>query len=719
MATSEMVNFGVIDYCVFVVSLGASLGIGIYHCVRGNRTTDDFLLASRSMSAAPIALSLTATLVSSIAILAQHTSTLSNQNHIKLTTLNLKSHIVVLDKTQKYGDILSQALKIYFDSDTTFPDTDSATIFNFFYDKIDTQQLHTTRKLLQEQHSLNPTTDVQMEETDMAMDTEARPERPISFTGEVYGHGLQLIWCNLGVVFGTIIAVNVFTPVIYPLKLDSINEYLERRFRSTAVKRLVMFTTSVSSLLYLGVCLYAPTLALESVTPIKSEVYIVLLGSIVTAYSSFGGMKAVVWTDAFQAILLTLGVIVALISATVVAGGPAQVWKTASEHGRTELFDFRVGLFVRHTALNTMMKNTVTFTSMYSFHQTTVQRLATLKSLQQARTSSNQKIYYRVLYLNMVGVVAITLLLFMSGLSVFAAYAGCDPITLGFISKKDQILPYFIMDRMGFLKGVPGLFVACLLCGTMSNLLVDKPQENSVITASTRPHFSAVAFGLTMIGLAFSASTMGGLIQVNNTLLGILAGPNFGIFFLGICVPFCNKKGAVAGMLSAMIFMAWLGIGMQLHAPKPTLLPLHASQCLVEDTVFNATFLTEAHFESTPSTPSLELLTPVIDTTEDTSSSNPFNEFYLISYTFLPIIGATVCLIVGIAVSLVTGRENLEEVMPELILPILRKYLKRKPTSHPFEVNNLLATKRNFRSSNENSTKENLEEQDRSAKSLL
>lgn len=68
---------------------------------------------------------------------------------------------------------------------------------------------------------------------------------------------------------------------------------------------------------------------------------------------------------------------------------------------------------------------------------------------------------------------------------------------------------------------------------------------------------------MVMMGLAFTASKMGGLIQATATLMGILSGPSMGIFFLGICVPFCNKKGAMAGTLSAIVsllclFQLWL-----------------------------------------------------------------------------------------------------------------------------------------------------------------
>ncbi|KAF2343592.1 hypothetical protein FHG87_025652, partial [Trinorchestia longiramus] len=77
----------------------------------------------------------------------------------------------------------------------------------------------------------------------------------------------------------------------------------------------------------------------------------------------------------------------------------------------------------------------------------------------------------RVLYLNITGIAALLSLLNVCGLAIFTVYAGCDPITLGLVSKKDQMLPYFVIGYLGFLKGVPGLFVACLISGTMRCLL--------------------------------------------------------------------------------------------------------------------------------------------------------------------------------------------------------------------------------------------------------
>ena len=47
-----------------------------------------------------------------------------------------------------------------------------------------------------------------------------------------------------------------------------------------------------------------------------------------------GGMKAVVWTDTFQAIIIVVGLLAVLIRGSIVTGGFAQAWKLADERGR-------------------------------------------------------------------------------------------------------------------------------------------------------------------------------------------------------------------------------------------------------------------------------------------------------------------------------------------------------------------------------------------------
>jgi sodium-coupled monocarboxylate transporter 8/12 len=56
--------------------------------------------------------------------------------------------------------------------------------------------------------------------------------------------------------------------------------------------------------LYMGIVLYAPALALNAVTGINKIVSIISVGLVCTFYSTIGGMKAVLITDVFQVLIL-------------------------------------------------------------------------------------------------------------------------------------------------------------------------------------------------------------------------------------------------------------------------------------------------------------------------------------------------------------------------------------------------------------------------------
>ncbi|ROT75511.1 hypothetical protein C7M84_005946 [Penaeus vannamei] len=112
----------------------------------------------------------------------------------------------------------------------------------------------------------------------------------------------------------------------------------------------------------------------------------------------------------------------------------------------------------RHTLANVVTMGSVLYFSVYGVSQTNLQRICSVPSESQAK---------RVLYMNIVGMIVLCGLLYFSGLCAFATYHGCDPLTRGLISTKDQIMPYFVMDKMGFLYGMPGLFVATLFSGAL------------------------------------------------------------------------------------------------------------------------------------------------------------------------------------------------------------------------------------------------------------
>ena len=72
LSREELRNkFGILNYVVFVAMLLVSAIIGVFYWWKGQKNTDEFLLASRSMSTLPMTLSLVASFMSAITLLGR------------------------------------------------------------------------------------------------------------------------------------------------------------------------------------------------------------------------------------------------------------------------------------------------------------------------------------------------------------------------------------------------------------------------------------------------------------------------------------------------------------------------------------------------------------------------------------------------------------------------------------------------------------------------
>lgn len=53
---------------------------------------------------------------------------------------------------------------------------------------------------------------------------------------------------------------------------------------------------------------------------------------------------------------------------------------------------------------------------------------------------------------------------------MFSKYANCDPILAGRISSTDMLMPLYVLDAVGHIPGLPGLFIAGIFSGSLSTI---------------------------------------------------------------------------------------------------------------------------------------------------------------------------------------------------------------------------------------------------------
>ena len=142
----------------------------------------------------------------------------------------------------------------------------------------------------------------------------------LGIPAEVYMLGTQVFIHCISLVVAIFLSANVFMPVFYELNMTSVNEYLNLRFKSKAARLIGSYAFLLCTLPYMAVVLYGPSLALNSVTPLSLEKSILVVGIICTFYTSIGGIKAVIWTDVLQCLLMILGLLMVALYGTYEAG---------------------------------------------------------------------------------------------------------------------------------------------------------------------------------------------------------------------------------------------------------------------------------------------------------------------------------------------------------------------------------------------------------------
>ncbi|KAJ7384421.1 hypothetical protein OS493_021833 [Desmophyllum pertusum] len=483
-------------------------------------------------------------------------------------------------------------------------------------------------------------------------------------TAEVFTYGVQYIILALFSYWLVAAAAHVvFIPMFHRVKVTSVNEYLEARF-SVGVRYVGSVLFTVTYILYLCLVLYIPSHAINTVAGVPLAVGIVSTGVVCTLYAATGGLKAVVWTNAFHLILMLTGLITLCIVGVNTAGGFGHVIEVNKNRERMRMFNFNPNPTVRDTFWTLSIGGALTAMPVWTVSQTAVQRYISIKFVSLAR---------RAVWISVAVLIIMTGLACINGLVMYAVYANCDPLTAGEIQRNDQVLLYYVIDKLHHLKGLSGFISACIFAGSLSfissglNSLclviledflkkMSRKMDDFDYTKSCK--LITVLLGAVVIGGAFILHHSGDVVlQVFSGLLYITGGPLLGIFTLGLLVSRANSKGAFLGVASGLAMTVWLFTGAQLYPPNEYRGPVSISECSSD--VFNKT---QAAINNNTG-----IRYPVTY-----HHVNPMASFYSTSYLWYCAIGWSVTMVIGTVTSLLleTAEEKKAGVDPKLIFPL-------------------------------------------------
>ncbi|XP_044145334.1 sodium-dependent multivitamin transporter isoform X1 [Bufo gargarizans] len=480
---------------------------------------------------------------------------------------------------------------------------------------------------------------------------------------EIYRFGTEYWFLGCSYILGLLIPAYIFIPVFYRLRLTSTYEYLELRFNKAA--RLCGTITFIFQMvIYMGVVLYAPALAFNAVTGISLWGVVLTMGLVCTLYTTLGGLKAVIWTDVIQTLVMFAGQLAVIIVGTSKVGSIQEVWNITMSHDKISGINFNPDPFVRHSVWSLGIGGIFLMLSLYGVNQAQVQRYLSSRTEREAILSC-----YAVFPCQQL-VLALGCL---TGLVMFAYYQKNEIQNPEMIAVPDQLVLYFVMDILKDFPGLPGLFVACLFSGALSTI---SSAFNSLATVTmedlVKPYFPnltesratllskclAMMYGLLCLGMAYVSSLMGSVLQAALSIFGIVGGPLLGIFSLGFFFPFTNSIGAVTGLLAGLVMAFWIGIGSFVDRMADSPVPM-----------LNVT--------STPDVGNVTatVMTTLLTSAVATKSLSGLKKFHALSYMWYSAHNSTTVVIVGIVVSLLTGPMKGRDVDPRTVYLVLPKLL--------------------------------------------
>lgn len=396
-------------------------------------------------------------------------------------------------------------------------------------------------------------------------------EQFIGTSGSGFAGGMAIAAYEFMAAITLIIVGKFFLPIFIKQGIYTIPEFVERRFSRNLKTILAVFWICLFVFVNLTTVLYLGGTALDTIlgSGDGSMVMpcIICLALVAAAYSLYGGLSAVAWTDVLQVVLLVIGgVITTLIALYYVTPshsimeGVKHIYNVAGSH-------FDLVLTPENPQYNNMpgvymLIGGLWVANLYywGFNQYIIQRALAAKSLAEAQRGIAFAAFLKILIPFIVVVPGIIAwVMYTEG-----QYGAVEAFTkIGGGLNNDGAYPWLI--RTFIPTGLKGLVVAALAAAIVSSLA---SMLNSVSTIFTmdiyqpyvKPNASQgslvnvgrASAAVSLVIACIMAPLLGGIDQVFQYIqeyTGIVSPGILGVFLMGLFWKKANNKGAIWGVL--------------------------------------------------------------------------------------------------------------------------------------------------------------------------
>ena len=410
----------------------------------------------------------------------------------------------------------------------------------------------------------------------------------IGYPGKAFAADWNAFVFSLSIPIASYFAARWFVPFYRKSGNVSAYAFLEERFGRWA--RLYASTCYLlTQVARMGSILYLLAVPMHILMGWNLHVVILCTSLAVIAYSMLGGIRAVIWVDAIQGILLIGGALLCLgVVLFSMPEGPMQAFDVAIH--APEGNKFSLGAFTSDLTTSTFWVCLVygIFINLqnYGIDQNYVQRYHTARSDRDARFSA---LFGGWLF------IPVSAIFFLIGTALYSYYTvtggGMEALPQEIAVKPDYVFPYFIVSKLPV--GVRGLLIASIFAAGMSTVSTSISSGATIVLKDFFEEWGAKSGKRELFILRLSSCTLcvlGAFIAVAMlsvesiidawwTLSSIFSGGMLGLFLLGWLtadgspLTFLVKRAknprrrfvaALAGVVCGVLVIAWISLAPRL-----------------------------------------------------------------------------------------------------------------------------------------------------------
>ena len=396
----------------------------------------------------------------------------------------------------------------------------------------------------------------------------------IGYPGKAFASNWNAFVFSLSIPIASYFAAKYFVPFYRKGGSVSAYTFLEKKFGRWA-RLYASFCYLLTQIARMGSILYLLAVPMYILMGWNLHVVIIATSIAIILYSMLGGLKAVIWADAIQGIILIGGALLCLVILLFsMPEGPLQAFDIAIHSPVGNKFSF--GAFTSDLTTSTfwvcLTYGIFINLQNYGIDQNYVQRYHAAKTDRDARFSA---LFGGYLF------IPVSALFFLIG-SVLYSYYTANPGLLpeDIAAKPDYVFPYFIVH--GLPIGLRGLLIASIFAAGMSTVSTSVTSAATIIltdyykplarkSSERRDVFvlrlSSVIVGLIGIIVAIAMLSVESIIDAWWKLSSIFSGGMLGLFLLGILPRRISHTAALVGCILGIIVIAWISLATTMDLP--------------------------------------------------------------------------------------------------------------------------------------------------------